>query len=355
MTKKEQVYKCLDHLPGDTVPYDVYEGWMWPGITSKLMKATGAADYDDLLGKMGAFCRWITPYYNGPDLPAGAKDRIASPHTMHSLNSSIWGLKPGLKEHGLSTAGHPLANACTADEIEKHPWPSSEWFDYAGLYKQAEKYADYFVIAGGFSPLFYLIADLCGMEKALMDMINRPEIIEAAVDKITMFYKGYFSKIIEICGENIDAIAFGDDFASQSAMLMSPELWRKFFKPAWRELFEIVKKRGLKVMFHSCGSVFKVIPDLLEIGLDILYPVQPKATSMDLVTLKNNFGDKLVFYGGLDVQELLPFGNPDEIRREIVRLTKLFGNGGYILSTSHVIMEDVPLENAMAVYSDGIK
>jgi uroporphyrinogen decarboxylase len=134
-------------------------------------------------------------------------------------------------------------------------------------------------------------------------------------------------------------------------MLMSPEMWRKYLKPAWAGLFSIARENGFKVVFHSCGSVSRVIPDLIEIGVDVLYPVQPRAESMDMVTLKDSFGNALSFYGGIDVQRLLPFARAGEIRAEVERLCRLFqGSGGYIMSTSHVIMDQVPEENVLAVY-----
>lgn len=255
INRKALVLSALDHKPIEVLPFDIFEGWMWPGPTACLMKKLHADDYDDLLDKLGTYCRWVTANYIGPPLPPGAKDRIASPHTTHSLNASIWGLQPGSKEHGVGTGGHPLAHAQSRKDIFAYSWPSPDWFDYEGLHHNATKNKESFVIVGGFSPLFYLIADLCGMEKTLMDMALNPEVIHALVDKIVEFYEGYFSRICEVCHGSIDAVAFGDDFASQKRMLMSPDHWRKYFKPAWSKLFSIAKRNGYKVMFHSCGSV----------------------------------------------------------------------------------------------------
>jgi len=352
MNRKDLVLSAINHKPVDVLPFDIFEGWMWPGPTECLMNRFQADDYDDLLDRLGVYCKWVTAQYIGPPLPPGATDRIASPHTMYSLNASIWGLKPGLKEHGVGTRDHPLSHAQSENEVFNYPfWPSPDWFDYEGLNRGAKGYKDSFVIVGGFSPIFYLIADLCGMEKALMDMVLNPNVIHALVDKIVEFYEGYFSRICEACHGSIDAIAFGDDFASQLNILMSPEHWRKYFKPAWSRLFSLVKQHGYKVMFHSCGSVYKVIPDLIDIGLDILYPIQVKATSMEIELLHKQFGNSLAFYGGIDVQDLLPFGSVEEVKQEIIRIAKIFEkSGGYILSTSHVIMEDVPEENILTLY-----
>lgn len=351
MKDKELVLASIERNPVDSMPIDVYEGWMWPDIKMRLMKRFKVDDDEELLSRLGAHCRWVEAMYVGPPLPKGAKDRIASPHTTHSLNSCIWGLKPGLREHGLRSSGHPLSIAICENEILEYLWPSPEWFDYEGLNQSAKKYKDYFVAVGGFSPIFYLIADLCGMEKTLMDMVMNPEIIKALIYKIGEFYEGYFSRIAKTCKGNIDAIAFGDDFSSQLAMLFSPKLWREYFKEVWAKLFNIARENGYKVMFHSCGSVYEVIPDLIEIGCDVLYPVQTQAQSMNISKLYHEFGKSLSFYGAIDVQRLLPFGTPLEIEQEVFQIAQIFKKrGGYILSTSHVIMDDIPEENVLALY-----
>jgi uroporphyrinogen decarboxylase len=349
--KKEAVRRTLDRQPGSVIPFDIFEGWMWPGIARRLMHRCGVGDFQALQEALGVYCRWLSPYYSGPDLPPGATDRVASPHTRYSLNGSIWGLRPGQREHGLGTSGHPLDGAETRQEVLRHGWPSPDWFDYQRLRQEAGKCAKYFVVVGGFTPLFYLIGDLCGMEKALMDMSLNPQLVFALCEKIEEFYTAYISRVAEECGDRVDAIAYGDDFSSQQGTLMSPEYWRRYFKPVWARLFALAKRNGYRVMFHSCGSLAEVIPDLIDAGLDILYPVQPKARSMEIDFLHKEFGSSLSFYGGFDVQELLPFGTVGQIKKEVVRMAKVFdGRGGFILSTSHVIMEDVPEENVLKLY-----
>ena len=352
MSNRQIVLDAIERKPGASLPCDIFEGWSWPGITAKLIDTLGAADYDDMLEKLCASCRWIYATYSGPALPEGATDRVASPHTRYSLNGSIWSLRPGIKTHGSGTAGHPLSSAETAQDVLAHHWPSPDWFDYQSIPATCKRYQGQFIVLGGFSPVFYLIADLCGMEKALMNMVLNPAVMRAMVDKIEEFYTGYFQRIARAGKGVLDAIAFGDDFSSQSATLLSPELWRKYFKPTWTRLFAIAKQNGYKVFFHSCGAVAKVIPDLIDAGLDVLYPIQPAAADMDLATLRSRFGKDLSFYGGFDVQGILPFGTAAELEKEVDRLANVAGDGGgYILSTSHVIMEDVPPENIIALYA----
>lgn len=351
MNKKRAVQATIFRQQSGVLPYDIFEGWMWPGIAQKLVKAYNARDYDDFLERIGAYCRWITVPYNGPGLPEGATNRVASPHTRCSLNGSIWGLKPGIKEHGTRSAGHPLAHAETEKHVLDHPWPSADWFDYASIPAEVKGYTDGFIIFGGFSPVFYLMCELCGMEQALIGLATNETVSRCLVHKIAEFYKGYFGRVARAGKGSIDALAFGDDFASQGGMLLSPALWREYFKPVWKELFAIAKDNGLKVFFHSCGSVWEIISDLIEVGVDVLYPIQPGARHMSMENLQNRFGANLSYYGGFDVQRILPFGTPQEIRSEMTRLHKLVNqNNNYIMATSHVIMEDVPTENVLALY-----
>lgn len=349
MNHKQKIYQAIERTGNGIIPFDVFEGWMWPEIARKSMQKVGAADFDEFLTKIHASCRWITTPYKGPVLQPGAFDRIASPHTRYSLNASIWGLKPGLKEHGHGSKGHPLALCETIRGVTAHPWPHPDWFDYESIKEARNKYPENFLIFGGFSPIFYLIADLCGMEKALIDLMLNPSVIRAIIEKIEEFYSKYFTRVAKAGQGILDGIAFGDDFASQSSTLLSPEQWRTYFKPVWRRLFAIAKKHNLKVFFHSCGAVSEVIPDLIDIGLDVLYPIQPLSDRMDIENLTKEFGSDLSFYGGFDVQNILPFGTPSDIEKEVTRILSIVRRG-YIMSTSHVIMEDVPVENVLALY-----
>jgi uroporphyrinogen decarboxylase len=133
--------------------------------------------------------------------------------------------------------------------------------------------------------------------------------------------------------------------------MLSPALWRKHIKPYSTQLIKPFKEAGCKTMYHSCGSIVPVIPDLIEMGLDILDPIQPKAAGIDPETLKSEFGERLSFHGGLDIQELLPFGTPAQVATETARLIGILGaNSGYIVSTAHRIQPDAPVENVLALF-----
>ena len=188
---------------------------------------------------------------------------------------------------------------------------------------------------------------LRGFNNMLMDpYINNAEFIYLR-DRIVDFS---LAQIESWAKYNADAVYFSDDWGSQRSLLMNPDDWRIFYKPAYEKLFRKVRDNGMKVFMHLCGNVTEIIPDLIEIGLDVLNPVQPQA--MDIKELSDRFSGKLCFYGGIDVQGTMIHGTPEGVRKEINNLVDLFGrfNGGYICSTSHSIMPETPLDNIIAMF-----
>lgn len=169
------------------------------------------------------------------------------------------------------------------------PW--AEW---------ATRHADTLRLAGGFDPVFSRIMDLCGMEAGLMLMAARPDLVHALVAHIGAFLEEYYRRIAEAGQGYFDVLCFGDDFASQESLLLSPRRWREYFLPFWKRLFAVAHRHGMKAMLHSCGAVRAVLGDLIDAGLDIFEVVQITAARMDPAELKREFGAHLAFYGGMD-------------------------------------------------------
>jgi len=182
---------------------------------------------------------------------------------------------------------------------------------------------------------------LCGLENMLLYMALEQQF---AVDLLGSVLE-YNLKIIDTALEyGIDGFYFGDDYGQQTGLLMSPEMWRKFIKPGLKEMFKRVKKSDKIVALHSCGDISAILPDLIEIGLDIYQTVQPEV--YNLARLKSDFGDALCFWGGISTQRDLPFGSPEELRETIsTTLDIMSRNGGYIAGPTHRLPTDIPLEN----------
>jgi uroporphyrinogen decarboxylase len=190
-----------------------------------------------------------------------------------------------------------------------------------------------------------------GLERFLMDLVECPDIAEAISRRAARFYQERALRALEASDGQIDIIGSGGDVGTQQGMMVSPALWRKHIKPYSTQLIKPFKEAGCKTFYHSCGSIVPVIPDLIEMGLDILDPLQPKAAGMDPVILKRQFGERLSFHGGVDVQELLPRGTPGQVAAEVRRVIDTLGaHGGYIVCSAHALQPDTPVENVLALF-----
>jgi len=188
---------------------------------------------------------------------------------------------------------------------------------------------------------------ICGFEDTMCYIAAEEEFYAELVDRITDLYV----QMVEYCADvEADAFLFGDDWGSQQGILMGPEKWRKFIKPAWKKVYDRVHAQGKYAISHSCGNIHEIYPDLIEIGLDMHESAQPEPPGMDPFKLKAEFGDKIGFWGTLGSQSVIPFWKPDEIKEHIRKLKKVMSvNGGYILAPAKPFQPETPVENAIAV------
>jgi uroporphyrinogen decarboxylase len=185
-----------------------------------------------------------------------------------------------------------------------------------------------------------------GMEPLLLDLSLHPRFVEALLRGLA----DYILKTMEILFSRyeFDGVALSDDYGTQRGMLMSPAHWRRYVKPLVAEIYQLAKRHGRTVFHHSCGNIFPIIGDLIDVGLDVLHPIQPEA--MDMVQLKREFGAWLTLCGGIRTQDLLPYGTPQEVRSEVRRARDVMGKGGgYILEPGITLQADVPLANLLAL------
>lgn len=188
-----------------------------------------------------------------------------------------------------------------------------------------------------------------GMEDILVDLVINPSFVHDLLHELTQYILQTMEILFDIC--SFDAIAISDDYGTQRSMVMSPSHWREFVKPLLAEIYAFARKNGRKIFHHSCGNIYPIIPDMIDIGMDILHPIQPEA--MDIYQLKREFGKNITLCGGLRTQDLLPNGSPDEVKAEVRQLKReMSKGGGYILEPGITIQADVPIENIVAIIDE---
>lgn len=248
--------------------------------------------------------------------------------------------------HYTEITHHPLADD-NAIHSYRPPDPTRP-----ELYREAEHMIrnfkeEYFIVGATVTTIFEAGWALRGLATLLMDLVTDLDLAKAILDIPFRYHLAAAKRLVEL---GVDAIWVGDDIGAQHAMAISPELWRNVFKPMWGEFFSTLKQinPSVKIMYHSDGVIDPIIPDMIEVGMDVLNPVQPAC--MDPAALKKRFGDRLCFWGSIDEQHTLPFGSPEDVRREVLtRLDTLGKGGGLILGPTHHIQLDTPMENFWAM------
>lgn len=252
---------------------------------------------------------------------------------------------------------HPMPNANTIEELDAYSWPdmndpyrTSHIRELATRLDQENQYA----LMG--TPWlmfpFERAIGLQGMEKFLANMAEEPEFAQELLNRINRLCMINMGHFLDQCGEQLDMIKIGDDLGTQENLMISPRMYRKMLKPLHAEMIALIKsKTKAKVFFHTDGDVFNLIDDFIEIGVDVLNPIQTSAGKMsNLEELKNRYAGRIVFCGALDTQKVLPSGTTEQVKAEVRRVIDLLGkDGGYMLATVHTVMNEVPPENVLAM------
>ncbi len=269
---------------------------------------------------------------------------------MHPEGEPMFDLLGGKERTSLNQDG-AFAEATSVAEVEAFHWPDPKHLDFTYVIEQVERARshDLYVLSGMWSPFFHLAADFFGMANYFVKMYTHPEVVQAVTEHIVNFYleanELYFNQV----GDKIDAFFFGNDFGTQQNLFMNPEQFEKFVLPYFVKFTEHAKSHDYKVVLHSCGAIEKAIPYLLDAGVDALHPLQALAKDMDADNLASKYKGDVVFIGGVDTQQLLPFGTPEEVYDEVIRLKKTFGPQ-YVVSPSHeALLPNVSVENLLAM------
>jgi uroporphyrinogen decarboxylase len=374
MNSRERVLSSLNHKEPDRVPYDL-GGTVVTGIGvkayRKLRNYLGLPEVepeivdifqqiakvdDDVLEKLGVDVKNISPR-SSATFKIDVKD--GGDYWYFYDEFQIGWRMP--KDNGLyyDMFKHPLAGEhITTEDVDKFAWPDPlDPARFVGLKEAAlhvrdvEKRA---VVVGSMTAgIMEVFAWTRGFKDYFSDFGDNPDLAEKFMDRILEMQIAFWGKMFETIGDVIDVAGTADDFAGQQSMLISPRTYRKLAKPRHKELFDYIHKHSnAKIFFHSCGAIRPVIPDLIEIGCDIINPVQVSAAGMDSADLKRDFGkDITVWGGGVDTQRVLGIGTPEQVREDVKRrLHDFMPGGGFIFNTVHNIQGNVPVENIIAMW-----
>jgi len=250
----------------------------------------------------------------------------------------------------------PLAGL-SLDEIKAYPFPrGDDPTRFEGLREEAlriRRDTPCAVISGISGVVYEICWYMRGLENLFADMIERPQVLEAIIDRTLQFWLDWFRLFLDEAEDIVDVIMIGDDLAGQKGPLFSPAIYRSIVKPRQKRLVQYIRSRTkAKIWYHSCGSVLQYIPDLIDNGVDALNPVQLSARGMDPGELKKAFGEEICFWGGgIDSQHVLPHASPDEVREQVRRNLGIFKpGGGYVFANVHNIQADVPPGNVIAMF-----
>lgn len=264
----------------------------------------------------------------------------------HPQGKPIWELTRA--SHDLS-AGGPFANTESVQEVEDFPWPDPAYLDFTECLEELDAAGEVYRASGFWSPFFHLVADFFGMDNYFVKLYTDPDVVHAVTRHIVDFYLEANRRFFAAAGERADAFFFGNDFGTQLDLLISPESFREFVFPYFRQLTELGHEFGKQVILHSCGSVYKVIPDLIELGVEALHPLQAKAANMEAERLGAEFRGAVAFVGGIDTQELLVSGSPDDVRADVQRVRRALGPDLVVSPSHEALLPNVPPENVRAM------
>lgn len=384
---RERVLTSLSHRQPDRLPVDfVATPEVYERLVSELKLSTDPEDQSDYYD-----CRWeaILRYFevdcrvlsydqfvkfpsdqmiNGSreewwtTLSRSTPNRMWRQVTPDGAYHSVWGHQYRVAEHALGAyeevTNPPLHDAQSVEDLKNHPWPEPSWWDFSplpGIIEEWDTHAEYH-IRFRIGSVFELAWQLRGMEKFLLDLIKNPDIPMYIMDRLTEVHVENTRKVISLVGDRLDMVYIYDDIAGQDNLLLSKQMWSDFIRPHHAQILNVVDKDSIKVMYHTDGAASKLIPDLIELGVDVINPIQTDAPGMDPEYLKSEFGNQLCFHGGIDIIKTLPKGTPEDVKREVLDRKHVLGkNGGYIMSSSHHIQADTPTENILAMFDQSLR
>jgi uroporphyrinogen decarboxylase len=386
-TCQSRVHATINHQPTDRIPADfLATSEVWDLLVNHLQPDTaGLDDLHWLQPAREAILRWLKidcrlfsydMFCRPPDavIKPGARidwwstltrstpNRMWRQITPNGLLHDIWGVPYQVEEHAFGhyegMAQWVLAGASSPADLKNHPWPQPDWWDFSELPAMIDRLQQNgpYHVRFRLGSFFEQAWALRGLEQFMLDIVLNPAIPEYTMDRILEVHLENLKTVLNLAGDRLDMVYTYDDVATQNSLLISPDSWRKLIKPRHQKILDVISRYGKPAMYHCDGAVAPLIPDLIDMGVTVLNPIQPDAKGMEPATLKAQYGSRLTFHGGVDIIKTLPRGTTQQVQREVQARVNLLGQGGgYIMCSSHHIQPDTPLENVLAMYNVSLR
>jgi uroporphyrinogen decarboxylase len=333
---------AIRHEGVDRLPTDI---WATQEVWQKLFDSLGVDNRIDVYDRLGIDgIMGVLPPYVGPEYKRDG-----------DYWENEWGMGYRSQEYATGVYSeqvrYPLADAETIADLKAYHWPSLDWYDYAALPDLAAQYPGR-AIECGYTAIFYWHNQLRGLELSFMDPLLRPDFTHYLIERVSELFTEFHRRCFEALRGQIDITQVTDDFGSQHGLLISERIFETFYRQPIQRAIDLAKEYGLLVFHHDDGDLRPLLPALAEMGIDILNPIQWRCGDWDLAALKASYGDALCFHGGVDNQQTLPFGTPEDVRAEVARLVSTLASDGtgYILAPCHNLQANTPVENIVAMY-----
>ena len=376
MNSRERILTALNHREPDRVPFDM-GGTVLTGINVKAYTALRhylglprieptivdvvqqlAQVDDDVLDRLGVDVKNVAPR-SSASYQIEIEEMEDGNYTYFYDEYGIGWRMPKVGGLYYDMFDHPLRGDIDESDVDCYVLPDpTDPARFAGLREAAERVIEEekrALVVGNLSAgIFEMYLWTRGFMEGYADFIGKPALSQKIMHRFMDLQLAYWEKMFDVLGDMIDIVQLADDFAGQNDMLISPSSYRRYIKPLHKQLFDFIRSRSsAKIFLHSCGSIRKVIPDLIEIGLDIINPVQVSAAGMDSAELKREYGKDLTFWGGgVDTQRAFDENHaPEKVSEDVKRrITDLMPGGGFVFATVHNIQHNVPPENIMAMW-----
>ena len=374
MNSRERVLAAIEHREPDRIPFDL------GGMAQSGMHAIGYRNLREHLGLPAKKARIQNINTQQACFDEDIQEKLSTDAVMINSDwASVeksqvydqgeywgylddWGVKRRMPKNGglyFDVCSHPLAGDGVLEKFKQYPWPDpvrdKRFGEFRGEARRARARGKFTVLMGLCPGIVEMYAWMRGFEDFYMDLASQPKVAEMFLDKLAALKIAYWERALAELDGLVDAINEADDMAGQTNLLFSPATYRNIVKPYHRKLFQAIKRAApqVKIIFHSCGSVRKLIPDLIENGVDILNPLQVSATGMDPLELKREFGRDICFWGGgVDAQNVLTQGPAESIRENVLyNLNALAPGGGFIFAPTHIIQPLVTPENVLVMWN----